>query len=309
MVFSDNNLWENVENFLEYLNIERGSSLHTISAYKTDLRQFHKLATSGTLSDSELTRWNKITSDVVIEFYSFIRKQNYSSSTVTRKISSLRSLLSFLHTEGIIEANPCEMLPNPKRPTKIPKVLSIDQTIKLINAPIQSKTSEIALRDHAMLHTAYASGLRVSELISLYRRDVDFKSGSLRCIGKGSKERIIPIHSLALESIQIYIDHSREKRSKTDCIFLNRSGNQITRQGFWLVMKKYAQQTGLDKFVSPHILRHSFATHMLEGGAPLRHIQELLGHSSISTTQVYTHLANSFIREEYDDAHPRARSH
>ena len=198
------------------------------------------------------------------------------------------------------------MLPNPKRPTKIPKVLSLDQTIKLINAPIQSKTSEIALRDHAMLHTAYASGLRVSELINLYRRDVDFKSGSLRCMGIGSKERIIPIHSLALESIQIYIDHSREKRSKTDCIFLNRSGNQITRQGFWLIIKKCAIDAHLQINLTPHTLRHSFATHMIQNGAPLRFLQEILGHSNISTTQLYTHMAKTHVLREYDKAHPRA---
>jgi len=309
MLLADNNLWKQVEFFLEYLQIEKGSSTHTIDAYKTDLRQFHKLAVSGILSHSKLTDWNKITSDIVIEFYSLIRGKGYSTSTITRKIASLRSLFSFLHTEGIIEANPCEMLPNPKRPVKIPKVLSIDQTIKLINAPIQTQTSPISLRDHSMLHTAYASGLRVSELINLDHKDLDFKSRTLRCMGKGSKERLIPIHSAALESIRTYMAHSHDKRSGIECLFLNRNGNRITRQGFWLIIKKYALQTGLDKFVSPHVLRHSFATHMLEGGAPLRHIQELLGHSSISTTQIYTHLAKSFIREEYDDAHPRARSH
>ena len=309
MILTENNLWNHTKKFLDYLRIEKGSSEHTVTAYKTDLRQFRSLVESKTLHSSKINNWNDLTIDMVVAFHSQIRNLNYSSATVTRKIATLRSFLTFLHGEGIIQSNPCDMLPNGRRPRKIPKVLSVDQTLRLINAPLAKSSSLSSLRDHSMLHTAYASGLRVTELTNLNCQDLDFKTGTLICLGKGNKERVIPIHNQAIYSIQKYLNKSQNTRLATDPIFLNKNGRRITRQGFWLIIKKYALLTGLEKFVSPHILRHSFATHMLEGGEPLRHIQELLGHSSISTTQMYTHLANSYIREEYDEAHPRARSH
>jgi integrase/recombinase XerD len=196
----------------------------------------------------------------------------------------------------------------PRAGQSLPKALSIDEVDRLLDAGSESETTEEA-RDMAMVEIMYAAGLRVSELVGLNLRDVDLDAGTVRTIGKGSKERVIPIYDTAADSIAEYITYSRPEHSRSEseeALFLNRRGGRLTRQAYWLRLNKLAIKAGISSKITPHMLRHSFATHLLHGGASLRHVQELLGHSSIATTQIYTHLSNDHVRNEYAKAHPRA---
>jgi integrase/recombinase XerD len=302
MLAESNTITSLIEDFLEYLVVERACSNNTLVSYRSDLNQFDEHV--------NLTDVNQITSRHIDTYVKYLSYKGYLSTTKGRKLASVRSFVSYLHSEGIIENDPTELIPTPKRSQHLPKVLKLSDVKKLLHLPLQLSSSVYAMRDAAMLQIAYASGLRVSEIIGLDVEDIDFTVGWVRCMGKGSKERIVPVHRIALDSIDRYVHRGRTtfKYQQSKSLFLNRRGNRLTRQGFWGIVKKYAKLIGLENSMTPHTLRHSFATHLLEGGASIRHVQELLGHASISTTQIYTHLTVEFVRDQYDNAHPRAKT-
>ena len=300
MVNLSNSTSSLIEDFLEYLVVERACSQNTLISYKNDLFQFSE--------QSGLSNLKNVKPQHIYQYLEHLNSKAYLPATRGRKIASLKSFMAYLHSEGFIENDPTDMISNPRRYRNLPEVLKLTDVQKLLDIPLQCSSTSEAMRDAAMLQIAYASGLRVSEIVNLDIEDVDFETESVRCLGKGSKERIVPVHQKALSMIDLYLSKGRNRFShnKSDALFLNKRGTRLTRQGFWGVVKGYAKLIGLEDFITPHTLRHSFATHLLEGGAPLRHVQELLGHASISTTQIYTHLTVEFVREQYDKAHPRA---
>ncbi len=299
---------EVVENFLHYMTVERGASQNTLAAYRNDLGQLVEYLQSVNGHSDGHVAWNRVTEQTISEYALYLHGLGYSETTRARKIASTKSLFGFLLDEGALEGNPTTNVSAPRIGRSLPKALTVEEVDRLLAAPREIHTPE-AIRDQAMLELLYASGMRVSELLSLNLEDVSVESGAVRCFGKGGKERVVPIHRQAAESVSFYVEEARASLagSKTgDALFLNRRGTRLTRQGFWLILKGYCQRAGLNDRITPHTLRHSFATHLLRGGAPLRHVQELLGHASITTTQVYTHLTSEHIRSEYDHAHPRA---
>ncbi|MEC9278043.1 MAG: site-specific tyrosine recombinase XerD [Chloroflexota bacterium] len=302
-------LLDRVEQFLDYLSVERGSPANTISSYRTDLLQF-AVYFSRDVDEITTGTIDEIRPTVIAEFAVTLRNSGLKPNSTSRKIAAIRSFFAYLHNEGLVSRDPSQDVPLPKLGKSLPHILTIEQARNLVTIPLKTSSSNSAVRDEAMLQLSYASGLRVTELVGLNLENVDIKSQRVRCMGKGQKERIVPFHSQASERIQLYLDTARpifDKNGSTEALFLNQRGGQITRQGFWVILKKYAEINGLSDAITPHTLRHSFATHLLQGGAPLRHVQELLGHASISTTQIYTHLNTDFLREEYETAHPRAR--
>jgi integrase/recombinase XerD len=296
--------------FLDHLTVEKGASLNTVAAYRNDLSQMLGYFTEPTLNVTKITEWSSVTKEFLRDHITSLHDRGYSSTTVARKIASIKAFFNFLVEEDEIVQNPSEQIFPPKIGRSLPKALSESDVERLLDAPSQSNTPE-AIRDAAMLETLYAAGLRVSELINLSERDVNFTDGWVRCLGKGAKERIVPLHQIAVRKLIRYIEEARPKllgstKEREKTLFVNRRGERFSRQGFWLILKDYAKSASLPTSVTPHMLRHSFATHLLNHGASLRYVQELLGHTSISTTQVYTHLTSDRIREEYEQAHPRA---
>ena len=295
---------ERVNTFLNYLAVEKGFSGNTIVAYRNDLYQLIRFVEDST----EEHAWENVNQQILSLFVLNLGKNGYSSTTIARKIASAKSLFSFLLEEGSIPENQAEDLVSPRIGRTLPTALSENEVNLLLKAPMEFHDRE-APRDKAMLELLYATGMRVSELVSLNLSDINLSEGYIRCFGKGSKERLIPIHEAAVEDLTFYIDTTRndlQRNKREQALFLNRRGDRLTRQGFWLILKGYADKVGIKSSVTPHTIRHSFATHMLRGGASLRQVQEFLGHASISTTQVYTHLTDEHLRQEYDQAHPRA---
>lgn len=300
-------LKEYIEKFLNFLVIERGASPNTSAAYRNDLYQFLNYIIDKD-HETGVDRWDEIDEQILNDYLSKLSVLDYSETTRARKIASTRSLFKFLIDEGVISKDPTENLNSPRIGRSLPHVLSAIDIEKLISAPLRCSTPE-AMRDHSLLEMLYATGMRVSEVLSLDIDDVDYVQGSVRCFGKGSKERIIPVHQKALETLEGYLDEFRPQLANNksgDAIYLNHRGERLTRQGFWLILKSHAAYIRIPGKITPHTLRHSFATHLLRGGASLRHVQELLGHTSVTTTQIYTHLTTEYVRGEYDKAHPRA---
>ena len=290
------------------MTVERGVSSNTLAAYRNDLCQLIEYLDTRDTGDSRPTTWADFSEQTISEYVLYLHDLGYSETTRARKIASTKSLFGFLVMEQIIESNPTINLGSPKIGRSLPDPLTIDEMERLLEAPAALDTPE-ARRDLAMLELLYATGMRVSELTALDLEDVDVSGGAVRCLGKGGKERVLPIHGGAVDLLKSYMQDARPilAGAKTPtALFLNRRGNRLTRQGFWLILKGYTETAGLNGRVTPHTLRHSFATHLLRGGAPLRHVQELLGHASITTTQIYTHLTSEHVRSEYDNAHPRA---
>jgi integrase/recombinase XerD len=296
---------EPIENFLHYLAVEKGYSEHTISAYRNDLTGLADFAGKESVSS-----WANFNRQTMLSYMLNLKERGYVATTVARKVAAARSFFSFLVAEGIIKTNPTENMSSPSVGKALPKPIPINQVRLLLEQPAKLSTAE-AKRDRAMLELLYASGMRISELVALNLGDVNTKGDYfVRCFGKGRKERIIPIYEKIARTVQDYIDEDRPKLAhgkKDTALFLNARGERLTRQGFWQKLKEYAKSAGLGPKVSPHTLRHSFATHMLSGGADLRSVQELLGHANISTTQVYTHLTTEQVRRTYDKSHPRAK--
>jgi len=299
---------DHIGHFLNFMSVEKGASGNTVAAYKNDLQQFDSYLT-GINTNGKLREWEKLERDAIVDYLLTLRRRNYAEATVARKVAAIKSFFQYLQAEGTIRRNPAESLESPRVGRSLPKPLSVTEVDELLEQPLKRKTPE-AKRDRAMLELLYATGLRVTELVSLEIDDVNMSGPYVRCMGKGSKERTIPIHEQAAGAVADYLNEGRAalvKNRKESALFVNRRGERLTRQGFWLILKQYAKQANIATPVTPHTLRHSFATHMLRGGMNLRHVQELLGHANISTTQVYTQIANEHVRQVYEKAHPRAR--
>jgi len=302
-----------LDEFLSFLSAEKGASNNTVAAYRNDLRQlitYMKPKEDGETPNGDGKGWEKVDRMIIQDFILDLKNRKYAETTVARKVAAIRSFFSFLESEGMIAGNPTEGLASPRVGKMLPKAISPNEVDELLEQPCKRSTPE-ARRDRAMLELLYATGMRVTELVSLdlVSLNLDPENAYVKCSGKGAKERIIPIHEQAAEAVQDYLDEPRPMlvRNKNEkALFVNRRGERLTRQGFWLILKGYARAANLREDVTPHTLRHSFATHMLRGGMPLRHVQEMLGHANISTTQVYTHLTTEHVREVYEKAHPRA---
>ncbi len=297
---------KSLDEFLAFLSVEKGSSANTVAAYRNDLQQLADFIGTRPGSDG----WSALDRSTIQDFILDLKARGYTETSVARKVAAVRSFFAFLSAEGTVPLNPTEGLSSPRVGKTLPKAISPNEVDELLEQPSRRATPE-AKRDRAMLELLYATGMRVTELVSLDMANVnlDPRSPYVRCLGKGAKERTIPIHDQALEVLVEYLEDGRPflVRNKDEhALFVNRRGERLTRQGFWLILKGYARAANLSPDITPHTLRHSFATHMLRGGMPLRNVQEMLGHANISTTQVYTHLTSDHVREVYERAHPRA---
>lgn len=298
-------MFTEIDTFVNHLAVERGLSANTLAAYRNDLSALAKFQCP---KNKPAISWGSVKERDIRNFLDDLDKRGYSLATKSRKIASAKSFFNFLKSEGIIHNNLMDEVRQPRSGQVLPKALSIEEVDLLLNFKSEKQSTE-DLRDGVMVELMYAAGLRVSELVGLNVRDVDLDVGSVRTIGKGYKERIIPIYETAVESISEYVTIIRPIHSqsqKQEALFLNRRGSRLTRQAVWLRLRKLAITVGISDKITPHMLRHSFATHLLHGGASLRHVQELLGHSNIATTQIYTHLTDKHIRNEYAKAHPKA---
>jgi len=296
---------EEIQSFLNHLSVEKGFSGNTIDAYRNDLNQ---LASFLEENQGYKPEWSTVDRNLLISYILDLKERNYASATVARKVAAVKSFFGFMVADGILSSDPTENLSSPKVGKSLPKPLSIGEVEALLAEPAKGSTPE-AKRDVAMIELLYAGGMRVSELVSLNTGDVNLEAGFARCLGKGAKERIIPIHQQAIKAVDEYMVAARPRLlrdEEEEALFLNRRGERLTRQGFWLILKAHAIAAGIKRAVTPHTLRHSFATHILSGGADLRAVQELLGHANISSTQIYTHLTSEHVRQAYEKAHPRA---
>jgi integrase/recombinase XerD len=287
--------------FIDSLRGERGLSPNTILAYRRDLKQLLEF-----LDASGVVEARAITAGTVMAFQARLMGQKMAPTSIARKVSAVRTFLAFACREGALE-QPITDIDTPKRPQRLPSALTRDEVERLLAAP--ESTTPDGLRDRAMLELLYATGLRVSELVGLRLENVRLAGGFLRCLGKGSKERVVPIGATALEWVQRYLDegrplHARQKQATH--LFLTSRGTRVTREAFWARVREYARAVGIRRKVSPHTLRHSFATHLLQGGADLRSIQEMLGHANIATTQIYTRVDDSHLARVFERCHPRA---
>ena len=297
-----------VNDFLEFLSVEKGASTNTIAAYRNDLGQLEEFINAKRGSAS--IEWGGIQQDIILDYILDLKSHSYAEATVARKVAAVKSFFTFLQAEGQLKSNPTEALASPKVGKTLPKPLTVQEIDELLEQPARRSTPE-ARRDRAMLELMYATGLRVTELVSLDLKDVqqDVENPHVRLVGKGNRERQLPLFDTAAQEVVEYIKTARLRlvgNRKETALFVNRRGERLTRQGFWLILKGYAAAAGIDGRVTPHTLRHSFATHMLRGGMDIHKVQELLGHANISTTQVYTQVSREHIRETYESAHPRA---
>jgi integrase/recombinase XerD len=301
---------EYIESFLKYLKVEKGFSQNTEEAYRNDLTQLLKYISDSSSKTGEIPSWDGFDRQKMLGYMLFLNEQGYASTTKARKIAAAKSFFKFLTEEHKVELNPTENIASLKVGRTLPKPISVAQTRRLLDEAGKGTNLE-SKRDKAMLELLYASGMRVSELVSLNLGDVDTQGGYVRCFGKGNKERMIPIYPRAAQAVEEYLSKARpiivQHNNQENALFLNVRGERLTRQGLWQILKGYAKAAEIDAEVTPHTLRHSFATHMLNGGADLRMVQELLGHANISTTQVYTHLTSEHVRNTYEKSHPRAK--
>ncbi len=299
---------EGIERFLIYLGVEKGFSDNTLAAYHNDLSQLASFVEEDAAKRGLTPSWANFSRQGMLSYLLNLKERGYVATTQARKVAATRSFFGFMMAEGNLKDNPTENVSSPNVGRSLPKPISISQVRRLLEQPTKLSTPE-AKRDGAMLQLLYASGMRVSELVSLGLDDIT-DDGYVRCFGKGHKERLIPIHQRAASIVEEYVKEARPHLARNDeekALFLNRRGERLTRQGLWQILKGYAKSAELGAEITPHTLRHSFATHMLSGGADLRSVQELLGHANISTTQVYTHLTSEHVRRTYEKSHPRAR--
>ncbi len=297
------------DEFINYIVLEKNLSNNSVSNYKIDIVQFLNYLLNETENISEISAL--INSKTFSNYIKFLKEKEYKPSTMNRKLSSLKGYTNFLEEEKIIDFNPLKYIKLPKNPRKIPKTLDDVDITKLLENP-----DTLSLREKTIIELMYATGLRASELINLKFADINFTSKSVRVYGKGSKERIIPIHQNALHLLKTYWKIEMENHNSAvknngkifirEYLFVNKYNLKLTRQGLWYILKQIAKRLGIkENKITPHVLRHTFATHLLYNGVPLRHLQEMLGHSSISTTQIYTHLSDKFVKNEYDKFSPR----
>jgi len=298
-------MYRYIDKFITYLKVERESSPYTIVNYSVDLKDFNKFLNPKSDDKAEGQgefEISKIDYLLLRKYLAYIKTKGYSKRTVARKLASLRSFFRFLYKEGYIKVNPITSLSTPKLDKKLPIFLDEKEAVKLVEAPRGRDPG--SLRDKAVLETLYSTGIRVGELVGMNVENIDFISGVVKVCGKGKKERLAPIGDKALRSIRGYLD-KRKRNSKA--VFLNKSGARITDRGIRRIVGKYIHIASLRENVSPHTLRHSFATHLLNKGADLRSVQELLGHANLSTTQIYTHVTTERLKSVYEKAHPRAK--
>lgn len=291
-----------VSAFINYLAIERGLAKNTLESYGRDLKQFQKY-----MNNLNLEVVKDSNKNVIEQYLENLHSKGRAVSTISRNIAAIKAFYQYLVKENYLENDPSQSLDTPKVEKKLPKTLSIHEVEELLKQPDIKLSGGI--RDKAMLELLYATGIRVSELIALNISDINLDMGYIKCYGKGSKDRIVPLGSIAVKAVHDYIIKGRMKVVRTydePALFINHHGGRLTRQGFWKIIKKYAQEAGITKDITPHTLRHSFATHLLENGADLRSVQEMLGHADISTTQLYTQIIKNPLKEVYDKAHPRA---
>lgn len=293
-----------LEDYMHFLKVERQLAANTLTSYKRDLTDYIDFLFAMKIVSTEL-----VTREAVLLYLQKLNGEGKSSRTVSRHISSIRSFHQFLLREKVATGDPTVHLELPKIEQKLPRVLSMEDVDKLINTPDCSKPQGV--RDHALLEILYGTGMRVSELIDLDLDDIHLSMGFVRVFGKGGKERIVPLGNKAIEACTQYVNEARprftsNKQSPTDALFVNMRGGRLSRQGCWKLLKGHALKANIQKKLTPHILRHSFATHLIENGADLRAVQEMLGHADISTTQIYTHVSRSRLKEVYVKFHPRA---
>ena len=288
---------------MEYLTVELGLSANTRQAYERDLRLFCK-----TLDFKNSDALVNVSREQITGYMTHLKEKGLAAATIARKLAAIKAFYRFMTAEGYMDANPAEVVEAGTKGIKLPRVLSEDEVVRLLNQP--DITTAEGFRDRTMLEVLYATGMRVSELINLTLERVDLNMKYIIAFGKGSKERIVPLGSVAAEFLQQYLEKVRPKLThedrNTNIVFLAFGGHELTRQRFWQIIRGYGRKANINKALTPHILRHSFATHLLDNGADLRSVQELLGHSDISTTQIYTHLTNKRLRDIYAKAHPRA---
>ena len=288
---------------MEYLTVELGLSANTRQAYERDLRLFCK--TLGFKNSDALVN---VSREQITGYMTQLKEKGLAAASIARKLAAIKVFYRFMTAEGYMDANPAEVVEAGTKGIKLPRVLSEDEVVRLLNQP--DITTAEGFRDRTMLEVLYATGMRVSELINLTLERVDLNMKYIIAFGKGSKERIVPLGSVAAEFLQQYLEKVRPKLThagrNTNIVFLAFGGHELTRQRFWQIIRAYGRKANINKALTPHILRHSFATHLLDNGADLRSVQELLGHSDISTTQIYTHLTNKRLRDIYAKAHPRA---
>ncbi len=286
-----------IQKFITYLEVEKNASVYTLTNYKIDLKEFNH-----SLKQKPL---EKITHTDVRLFLAHMKERNLSKRSVARKMACLRSFFKFLCREGYIKTSPASGLRTPKLQKKLPLFLDTNEVVRLIESP---DTKDLhGLRDRAILETIYSAGLRVGELVGLNKENVDFISGVIKVYGKGKKERLAPIGDRALRAIRNYLEKLPSSKIKEKkAVFLNKSGKRMSDRAVRRIIEKYIRKTSLNEKISPHSLRHSFATHLLDRGADLRSVQELLGHANLSTTQIYTHVTTERLKATYEKVHPRA---
>ncbi|MFA5429988.1 MAG: site-specific tyrosine recombinase XerD [Candidatus Omnitrophota bacterium] len=292
---------ELVETFLNYLSVERGLSFNTLVSYRGDLKEYEAF-----LSARSAGALSGVTRNDIVEFMSAQKARGISSNSIARRLAAIRMFYRFLVRERVLKDDPSGLVDTPKLWKKIPDTLSVGEVEALLAQPDLRRARGI--RDRAILETLYATGMRVSEAVDLKTGSVNMDVGFLRCIGKGNKERVVPLGGKAVESIRLYLEKSRRKmlgKKQSDYIFVSRLGRRLSRQSVWKMIKSYALKAGIKKEIKPHLLRHSFATHLLERGADLRSVQEMLGHSNISTTQIYTHINKDRLKSVHKMFHPR----
>ena len=291
-----------LDEYLAVLKLERNLAQNTIESYRNDIINLFQFLENYNINDPQ-----KITYNHIADFFKFLKEAGLSSSSASRYHSSLKGFFLYLFQSSYVTENPVEKIPAPKLSHKLPAILTINEVDNILSQP--DAANKFGLRDKALLELFYACGLRVSELINLKLSGLYFREEVIRVLGKGSKERLVPIGSSAMNWITEYLKTSRpllEKKSKSEnYLFLNTRGTKLSRMGVWKIVDRYVKEAGIDKEVHPHTFRHSFATHLLEGGADLRAVQEMLGHSDISTTQIYTHIDRDFIKQVHRDYHPR----
>jgi integrase/recombinase XerD len=290
-----------VRTFLNYLRVEKGLSDNTIQAYRRDMAKFGAFAGKRGLGTAEVRR------EHVVDFLGSLYRRNLDSRSVARHLVTIRHFFRFSLTEGVIDDDPAANIESPKFRQSLPEFLSVEEVDRLLRQPDAKNT--IGVRDRAMIELMYSTGLRVSELCGLQVSDLQMDPGCLRCIGKGNKERLVPVGHKALEAVQAYLREARKELSRgvaSPYLFLNQKGHNLNRIAFWKILGEYGRKAGLRKALTPHMLRHSFATHLLDRGADLRSVQMMLGHSDISTTQIYTHVVEERLKQVYKAHHPRA---
>ncbi|HWI51062.1 MAG TPA: site-specific tyrosine recombinase XerD [Symbiobacteriaceae bacterium] len=291
-----------IHEFINYLSVERGLAINTLESYGRDLRQYSEF-----LETDDESALDSVSRNTIVNYLLYLQSQGKATATIARRLAALKAFYQFLVREKRIGSDPTANLESPKLEKRLPKVLSVTEVERLLAQPDAGQAAGV--RDRAMLELLYATGIRVSELVSLDVTDVNLEMGYIKCSGKGSKERIVPLGSLAIQSCREYLSGARTRlvREREElALFVNHHGHRLTRQGFWKIVKKYAEDAKIEKEITPHTLRHSFATHLLENGADLRSVQEMLGHADISTTQIYTQVTRGRIKEVYAKAHPRA---